>query len=54
MYTLKVVCCYCKEQIGVKECQKELSNGTTHGICDKCLPKVQLELKQVLAKLKGK
>ena len=54
MYAMKVVCSYCKKQIGVKECQKDCDGATSHGICDECLPKVEAELKKLLAKIKGK
>ena len=46
-YKVKVVCMYCKRIIGYKDFAYPVpKNQATHGICDKCLPKIMGEIRK--------
>ena len=36
MGIMKVVCAYCKKEIGYKHCSMELNGMVSHGVCQKC------------------
>ena len=38
-YSIKRVCSYCKEFLGLKTCTKEMHGETSHGICEACAEK---------------
>ncbi len=46
MYKLKIMCSYCKKDMGVKSTDKKANhNNISHGICDSCLEVEMAKLK---------
>lgn len=38
--SLRVICCYCREEIGRKPCAPLLAGQDSHGVCNECLPRL--------------
>ncbi|MFH1235812.1 MAG: hypothetical protein V1685_02635 [Parcubacteria group bacterium] len=52
MMTAKVICCYCRRNLGQKEVADipGLPDPISHGICEECVEKIQAETEEIKRK----
>lgn len=41
---MRVVCCMCKRDMGVKPCEPHLDGEVSHGVCKKCEPQLRKDM----------
>lgn len=46
MYRIKVICSYCKKDLGFKDWDYDPKGGHTDGVCDECCEKLEKEIEK--------